>query len=100
MGTGIGPGISVGEALAFRLEGPLLVRGWLWRPDGGDLHLCSGLSDSIPPECTKPWVMVKGMDLSKVDLRTEGGVTWSPQPVLALGDVTGGVLTVSGLSKG
>lgn len=100
VGSGFGPGISVGEALAFRLEGPLLVRGWLWRADGGDLLLCSGLTDAIPPECTKPWLTVKGLDLSKVDLRTEGGVTWSPQPVQALGDVTGGVLEVSGLSKG
>jgi hypothetical protein len=101
VGSGFGPGISVGEALAFRLEGPLLVRGWLWRVDGGDLRLCSGLTDSRPPECGKPWLTVKGLDLSKVeDLRTEGEVTRSPQLVLVLGDVTGGVLTVSGLSKG
>jgi hypothetical protein len=97
----VGPGISVGEALAFRQEGPLLVRGWLWRAAVGDLRLCSGLTDSLPPECAKPWLTVKGLDLSKVDgLRTERGVTWSAQPALVLGDVTGGVLEVSGLSKG
>jgi hypothetical protein len=97
----VGPGISVGEALAFRLGGPLLVRGWLWRAYGGDLRLCSGLTDSLPPQCTKPWLTVKGLDLSKVDgLRTEGEVTWSLQPALVLGDVTGGLLEVSGLSKG
>jgi hypothetical protein len=101
VGTGFGPGISVGEALTFHLEGPLLVRGWLWRVHGGDLRLCSGLTDTMPPDCTKPWLTVKGLDLSKVeDLSTEGRVTWSPQPVLVLGDVTGGVLTVSELSKG
>lgn len=100
-GSGFGPGISVGEALAFTGEGPLLVRGWLWRAQDSDLRLCSGLTGSIPPECSKPWLTVKGLDLSKVEgLRTEGGVTWSAQPVLLLGDVTGGVLTVSGLSKG
>lgn len=101
VGIGVGPGISVGEALASRLEGPLLVRGWLWGADGGDPRLCTELTDSIPPQCTKPWLTVKGLDLSKVEgLRTEGGVTWSPQPVYALGDVKGGVLTVSGLSRG
>lgn len=100
-GSGFGPGISVGEALAFRLEGPLLVRGWLWRAGGGDLRLCTELTDSIPPECTKPWIPVKGLDPRQVEvLRAEGGVTWSVQPVLVLGDVTGGVLEVSGLSKG
>lgn len=100
-GSGVGPGISPGEALAFRLEGPLLVRGWLWRADGSDPRLCSGLTGSIPPECTKPWLTVKGLlDLTKVELRTEGGATWSPQPVLLLGDVAGGVLSVSGLSRG
>jgi hypothetical protein len=101
VGSGFGPGISVAEALAFRLGGPLLVSGWLRRAEGGDLQLCSGLTDSLPPECAKPWLSVKGLDLSKVDgLRTESGVTWSPQPVQVLGDVTGGVLEVSGLSKG
>jgi len=101
VGTGMGPGISVGEALASRLEGPLLVRGWLWRADGSDLRLCAALTDSTPPQCTKPWLTVKGLDLSSVEgLRREGGVTWSPEPVLVLGDVKGGVLTVSGLSKG
>ena len=101
VGAGVGPGISVAEALASRLEGPLLVRGSLWRTQGGDLHLCAELTDSIAPQCTKPWLTVKGLDLNKVEgLRTEGGVTWSPQPVLLLGAVSGGVLEVSGLSKG
>ena len=101
VGSGVGPGISVGEALAFRLEGPLLVRGWLWRADSGDLRLCAGLTDSSPPECTKPWLTVQGLELSKVEgLRTESEVTWSPQQVLVLGELTGEVLTVSGLLKG
>jgi hypothetical protein len=77
------------------------VRGWLWRADGSDLRLCTELTDSIPPQCTKPWLTAKGLDLSKVEgLRSEGGVTWSPQPVLVLGDVKGQVLAVSDLSKG
>ena len=101
VGAGVGPGISVAEAQASRLEGPLLVRGSVWRAQGGDLRLCAELTNSVPPQCTKPWLTVKGLDLSKFDgLRTEGGVTWSPQPVLLLGAVSGGVLEVSGLYKG
>ena len=77
VGASVGPGISVAEALASRLEGPLLVRGSLWRAQTGDLRLCAELTDSIPPQCTKPWLTVKGLELSKVEgLRTEGGVTW------------------------
>ena len=68
---------------------------------GGDLRLCAELTDSIPPQCTKPWLTVKGLDLSKFEgLRIEGGITWSPKPVLLLGAVGGGILEVSGLSKG
>ena len=101
LGAGMGPGISVEEALGSRLEGPLLVRGWLWRAEGGDLRLCTAVTDSIPPQCTKPWLTVKGLDLSKVDgLRTEGGVSWSPQPSLVLGEVGGGAIQVSDLTRG
>lgn len=101
VGAGMGPGISVAEALASRADGPFLVRGWLWRAEGGDLRLCAELTDSIPPQCTKPWLTVKGLDLSKVEsLRTEGGVTWSPQLVLLLGAVTRGVIEVSDLTRG
>ena len=101
VGAGVGPGISVAEALSSRLEGPLLVRGSLWRAQGGDLRLCAELTDSIPPQCTKPWLTVKGVDLSKFEgLRTEGGVTWSLQPTQVLGTLKGGVLEVSDLTRG
>lgn len=100
-GSGFGPGISVAEALASDLEGPLLVNGWLWRRDGGDIRLCTGLTDSRPPQCVAPSLVVTAADLSQMKgLNTAQGVTWSPQPILLLGDMSDGTLVVSGQSKG
>jgi len=100
-GGGMGPGISVAEALASDLEGPLLVNGWLWHPDRGDIRLCTKLTDSLPPQCVEPSLVVVGADLSQMKgLNTAQGVTWSPQPIQLLGDMTEGTLVVSGQSKG
>lgn len=100
-GSGFGPGISVAEALASDLEGPLLVNGWLWHPDGGDIRLCTRLTDSPPPQCVAPSLVVVGADLSQMKgLNTAQGVTWSPQPIQLLGTMRDGTLVVSGKSKG
>lgn len=98
--SGMGPGISVAEALAFRGEGPVLVSGWLWRQGEGDVRLCSALTDAVPPRCEEPSLSVRGLDLStRGGLRKEQGTTWSQQQAQVLGDVKGGVLTVAPLSK-
>ncbi|HLF09256.1 MAG TPA: hypothetical protein VI789_07915 [Dehalococcoidia bacterium] len=96
----MGPGISIAEALASRLEGPLLVNGWLWA-DGREVRLCVALTDAAPPQCTQPSLTVRGFDLSAIgDLRTDRGVTWSQKTIQLLGDVSGGVLAIAALSKG
>ena len=97
----LGPGISIAEAQVSHLDGPLLVRGWLWGSQGGVLRLCTELTRSTPPQCYEPWVTVKGLDSSQFEnLRTEGGVTWSEQPALILGMMRNGILEVSSTSKG
>lgn len=99
-GAGMGPGISVAEALASRLEGPLLINGWLWA-EGAEVRLCAGLSESLPPQCATPSLTVSGLDLATVEgLRREGQTAWSQQTIQLLGEVSKGVLTVSALSKG
>jgi hypothetical protein len=99
-GGAMGPGISIEEALASKLEGPLLVNGWL-RQDGRDSRLCTSLTDATPPRCVEPSLVVRGLRLSKVEgLRTEQGVTWSTRPMQMLGELHNGVLTISGLSTG
>jgi len=99
--SGIGPGISVEQARASRLEGPLLVNGWLLRSSSGEVLLCTGLTDSLPPQCIEPALAVKGLDLSTVKgLRTERDTVWSQQAIQLLGELNNGALVVSGLSKG
>ena len=94
--SGVGPGISIGEALTSNLDGPLLVNGIL-HARNDDVRLCETLAESFPPQCAGRFLMVQGLDLTTVDgLTTEGSVTWSDQPVQVLGTVEGEVLTVGG----
>lgn len=99
VGSGVGPGISITEAAASDLEGPLLVNGWLWQESDGDVRLCTTLTDSVPPECGEPSLIVAGLDLNAADgLLRDQGVLWSQEQVQLLGEVSGGVLTVAPLS--
>jgi hypothetical protein len=99
-GEAAGPGISVGEALAFKGEGPLLVRGWLVLVGSGDIRLCSSLSQSEPPRCGEPSLVLKGIDLKDFpELKNEGGTIWKEDPVLILGDLKDKRLVVAEHSK-
>ena len=94
--SGVGPGISVDEALTSNLKGPLLINGLL-HVEGGQVRLCAVLAESFPPQCGGRFLVVKGLDLMKVDgLTREGPVTWSDRPVQVLGALEDGVLTVAG----
>ncbi len=94
--SGVGPGISIGEALTSDLEGTLLVNGHLHARDG-QVRLCELLAESFPPQCAGKFLAVKGLDLmTVVGLTSEGSVTWSDQPLQVLGTVDDEVLTVAG----
>ena len=94
--SGVGPGISIGEALTSNLTGPLLINGLL-HVQNDQARLCETLAESFPPQCGGRFLEVEGLDLMTMDgLRSEGSVTWSDQPVQVLGTVEGGVLTVAG----
>ena len=93
--SGVGPGISIGEALTSNLTGPLLINGLL-HVQNGQVRLCEALAESFPPQCRGRFLEVEGLDLMTMNgLRNEGSVTWSDQPVQVLGTVEGEVLTVS-----
>lgn len=99
-GAGVGPGISIEQARASDLTGPLLVNGWLWREGDNNVRLCARLTDSVPPKCGEPFLIVEGLDVQAVDgLRQEQDVTWSQEEVQVLGEVERGVLTIAPLSK-
>ena len=94
--SGVGPGISIAEALASNLDGPLLVNGHLHVQNDQAL-LCELLAESFPPQCGGRSLTVEGLDLTTMaGLTSEGPVTWSDQPVQVLGTVEGEVLTVAG----
>ena len=98
-GNALGPGITIADALASKLDGPVLVNGWLWRQSTGEVRLCTTLSDAtsdtIPPGCGKPSLVVVGLAMDLLpNLRSERGTTTSSQPTQVLGTVAGGVLTV------
>ena len=45
--NGVGPGISIGEAMTSSLDGPLLVNGHL-HVQSGQVRLCEVLAESFP----------------------------------------------------
>ena len=94
--SGVGPGISIGEAFNTDLKGPLLINGLL-HVENGQVRLCESLAESFPPQCAGRFLVVKGLDLLKMDgLTREGSVMWSERSVQILGTLEGGELTVSG----
>ena len=97
--SGVGPGISIGEAFTSDLTGPLLINGFLHAQDG-QVRLCEWLAESLPPQCGARSLVVQGLDLTTMSgLTSEGSVTWSDQLVQVLGTVEGEVLTVAGTAS-
>ena len=96
-----GGGLTIEEAIASTLEGPLMVKGYLVAPEGGPVRLCSALLESYPPQCGEPSLVVEGLDLATVEgvVQTSepdlAQVTWSDAEISILGDVEDGVITVS-----
>ena len=93
-----GPGLSIEEATASDLEGPLLVRGYLL-VEGQSARLCSGFAESYPPQCAPPSLQVLGYKLLEqrqlYKTQTRGVVTWSDEPIRLLGTIEDGQLTVA-----
>jgi hypothetical protein len=93
--SAVGPGISVAEALASTLDGPLLVNGFVVVRDG-EARLCEALAESFPPQCGGVSLLVEGLDLDAIEgLTSEQGTTWSDQQIQLLGEVEDGVLTIA-----
>lgn len=83
-----GGGLSVREAIASELDGPLAVAGNLVQRDG-ELRLCSAVLESEPPRCGEPSLRVEGY--------TE---PYEPgERVSLLGEVADGAIRVSATSR-
>lgn len=103
LGTSVSPGagmpadggLSVEEATASDVPGPLMVTGFLVA-EGDEILLCDVLLESFPPQCGGASLVVEGLDLGAYETRSEGDTTWSDSPVSLLGEVQGGTLRASG----
>jgi hypothetical protein len=91
---GMGPGISVEEAIASDLDEPLLVNGTLLVDEDGTVRLFEALSRSQPPQGVGASLIVEGFDESSVEWNEADGVRWSA-PTQVLGVVSDGILTAS-----
>ena len=108
--SAVGPGLSVADAIASTLEGPLLVNGFIFT-EAGDVWLCSSLlhgdptpADLLPGSawgehamCGEPIIEVSGLDPATVEgFQLHEGAGWTNEPTQVLGVKVDGVLTVSG----
>jgi hypothetical protein len=96
-----GGGLTIEEAIASTLEGPLMVKGFLVAPDGEPIRLCSALLESYPPQCGEPSLVVEGLDLESVEGLTRAEepqyahTAWTDAEISLLGDIEDGVLSLS-----
>ncbi len=97
---GMGPGISIADALASNSDQPLLVNGAIVAT-AQDTRLCDVLMESYPPQCGGDYLIVEGLDLSTIEnLQEASGVSWTDSPFQLLGTVENGVITVNSLTSG
>lgn len=98
--TGVGPGISVEEAIAVESDQPLLVNGFLIVDSSGQATLSSALAESAPPQAAGATLVVEGVDFDTYELTESQGVRWSDDQVQVLGVVSDGTLVGSGTTSG
>jgi hypothetical protein len=95
--SGIGPGISVEEALASTLDEQLLVNGFVFVLADGSVVLADAMAESFPPQPAGAQISVEGLDLMQIPLTegptdTEIAITsWTDYPVQLIGSVIDGV---------
>jgi hypothetical protein len=87
-----GGGLTISEALTTDASGILAVQGF-YVDDSNGTRLCEALAESFPPQCGGANVGLG--DLSGIDLgelQSNGGVTWSDDVVVVIGELIDGVL--------
>ena len=85
-----GGGLSVGDVLANDIDGGFAVQAF-YVADATGRYLCDALAESFPPQCGGdriPFDNTAGADLGL--LQSEGGVTWSNDLVVVVGEIVDG----------
>lgn len=98
--SGVGPGISVAEAIAGDFEGPVLVNGYLFVDTEGEATLADLILESYPPQPGGATLVVEDLDLSSVELRSDQGLSWTDETIQVLGAVADGKLIVDAQNSG
>jgi len=95
--SGMGPGISVAEALASTLDEPLLVNGYVFVYADGSVVFADLIAESFPPQPAGAKVTVEGLDVMQIPLTegpadAENAITaWTDIPVQLIGEIVDGV---------
>lgn len=94
----VGPPVSVADALASTLDGPILVTGFVFVLADGSMVLADAIAESFPPQPAGATLTVVGFDLegmTGVQTAPAGSAItqWVDVPVEVLGTVDGAVLT-------
>lgn len=94
-GIGMGPGISVEDAIANSSEQPLLVNGFLFVGTDGSVVLASLMAESMPPQAGGAQLTVVGLDVNAYQFSESQSLRWTDQQVQVLGIIDGDILSVS-----
>ena len=97
LSSGMGPGISVAEALTSTVDEPLLVNGFVFVYADGSVVLADLVAESFPPQPAGAKVTVEGLDLMQIPLTegpTDGEIaitSWTDVPAQVIGEIVDGV---------
>lgn len=86
-------GLSVKDAINRSPEIAFAVRGYVV-DDGAFVQLCEGLQKTNPPRCGGSVLLVRNLDLARVNTEHKGKVRWTPEPVVLGGKIDGTQLYV------
>lgn len=88
-----GDGLSVMDAINRAPNIAFAVRGYVV-DDGAFVQLCNGLELSSPPKCVGPSLLLRNLDLARINLVTAKTVKYTKDPVILGGNVDGTQLLV------
>ena len=102
---GMGPGISVADALVSAADEPLLVNGYVFVFADGSVTLADLIAESFPPQPAGASVTVDGLDVMQIPLTegppdTEIAITaWTEEPIQLIGEMVDGALLVTSMTS-
>lgn len=85
--------LSVKDAINRSPNVAFAVRGYVI-DDGAFVQLCEGIQDTKPPRCAGSVLLVRNLDIARVNTNRSGKVRWTPEPVVLGGRIDGTQLYV------